>query len=433
MVINDERSSMVARIKFGKSVSGALNYNERKVEKGAAECIGANGFLKEIDEMNFYEKLEVFTNRNDLNTATITNTIHISLNFDPSEKLNKEVLNCIASSYMDRLGFADQPYLVYDHHDAAHPHMHIVSTIIEANGNRIPTHFIGKEKSEKSRKEVEEEFALVKANDKRKVKDISEGKSLEPAEPQKVNYGKNEIKKSIAWIVSNVTRTYRFTSLAELNAVLHLYNVNANRGGEHSQMFLKGGLQYTVINDKGERVGIPVKASSLPGQPTLKTLEKKFKVNEALRPPLRDPLRRIIQAALSMNSVKSSEDLGRVLELQNIRTLWRINPQGRAYGITFVDQGRKAVFNGSDLGKAYTANAILGYLSAKENAVDEKRHPRKEGVGFNLDEQKHEERDERSQLAYIVDRLAFVHSNEDLTSPENALRLKKRKRKKKPS
>ena len=31
---------------------------------------------------------------------------------------------------MEQIGFGDQPYLVYQHNDAGHPHIHIVTTRI---------------------------------------------------------------------------------------------------------------------------------------------------------------------------------------------------------------------------------------------------------------------------------------------------------------
>lgn len=90
--------------------------------------------------MNFYQKLAGFHQRNNLNERASTKTLHVSLNFDPSEKLNPQKLLLIANEYMNRIGFAEQPFLVYKHVDAGHPHIHIVSTTIQADGEEsIPT------------------------------------------------------------------------------------------------------------------------------------------------------------------------------------------------------------------------------------------------------------------------------------------------------
>ena len=38
--------------------------------------------------------------------------------------------------------------------------------------------------------------------------------------------------------------------------------------------------------------------------------------------------------------------------------VYRINPEGCLYGITFIDHTTRTVFNGSRLGKAFSANVF---------------------------------------------------------------------------
>ncbi|MBS1501516.1 MAG: relaxase, partial [Bacteroidetes bacterium] len=67
------------------------------------------------------------------------------------------------------------------------------------------------------------------------------------------------------------------------------------------------------------------------------------------------------------------------LQKQNVSTVFRVNEQGFIYGVTFIDNLNKTVFNGSDLGKAYGAKAILARLDTmdKPNALQQtlKREP----------------------------------------------------------
>lgn len=122
---------MVCKVRSGKNIRGALNYNENKVKEGLAECIGASNFVGQVQHLRFFDKLVRFEHLIERNTRAKTNAVHISLNFDVGEKLNQNKLNAIAASYMDKIGFGDQPYLVYVHRDAAHPHLHIVTTNIQ--------------------------------------------------------------------------------------------------------------------------------------------------------------------------------------------------------------------------------------------------------------------------------------------------------------
>jgi hypothetical protein len=232
---------MVAKITVPLSISRALNYNEQKVQKGKAACLFASNFLHHANELNFYQKLDRFEKLMEQN-ASKTNTLHISLNFHPTELLPKEKLIEIAETYMNKIGFGEQPFLVYQHFDAGHPHLHIVTTTIKEDGRRIDTYNLGRKHSEKARKEIEEAFGLVRASGKKN----QPHEHMSPINVQRVRYGLAETKRSIATIVSLVINQYKFTSLAELNAVLKLYNVNADRGGEESRTYKNSGLHYRI-------------------------------------------------------------------------------------------------------------------------------------------------------------------------------------------
>lgn len=95
--------------------------------------------------------------------------------------------------YMEKIGFDKQPYLIYQHHDAGHPHLHLVTNNIQRDGKRIDLHLLGIRKSEPARKEIEELFGLVKAEGKKNKQDIS----LQQGSARIVNYGKVESKKAI--------------------------------------------------------------------------------------------------------------------------------------------------------------------------------------------------------------------------------------------
>ena len=97
---------MVTRINTGKSILKALNYNEQKVKNGKAECIHASGFIKDKNELNFYNKLNHFERCISLNDRASCNTIHVSLNFDSSEKLDTEKLQSIVKNTWKCLAFA---------------------------------------------------------------------------------------------------------------------------------------------------------------------------------------------------------------------------------------------------------------------------------------------------------------------------------------
>ena len=207
---------MVSIIKTSHSIRSIFAYNENKVKAGAAECIGAGNYPVAVDKMSDAIKLNRFTKRLALNENAKRNSLHISLNFDPSENHSKEKMMAIANTYMEKIGFGKQPYLVYQHHDAGHPHLHIVSINIERDGKRIDLHHLGIRKSEPARKAIEELFGLVKAEGRKKKEQFN----IQPISMSKVCYGRIETKKALTNVLNHVVNEYKYSSLAELNAVL---------------------------------------------------------------------------------------------------------------------------------------------------------------------------------------------------------------------
>ncbi|MEJ6980622.1 relaxase/mobilization nuclease domain-containing protein [Pedobacter sp. P351] len=356
---------MVAKIISGKSIRGMLQYNENKVSKSMAQLLLASGFAADVAQMSLHQKLQRFQHLTMLTDKVKTNAIHISLNLDSQDKLNNEQLQQITITYMEKIGFGDQPYLVYRHNDAAHPHLHIATTNIKSDGRRIDIHDIGRKLSEPARKELEIEFKLIRAEGRR----LSNSLKIKPADLAKVDYGKSPTKRAITNIVNAVVGTYKFTSLAEMNAVLKQFNVIANRGRENTLMFQKNGLMYSIINEKGEQVGVPIKASSIYNKPTMANLERRFSQNHEKRQALKEPLKETINDVFDKYTTISKATFISELAKQNINVVFRQNEQGFAFGITFIDNNRKTVFNGSDLGKGYAVKAITERFGISDKLI----------------------------------------------------------------
>src|SRR5207244_2186639 len=106
----------------------------------------------------------------------------------------------IATRYMEEIGFGSQPYLVYQHYDAGHKHIHIVTTNIKRDGSRIDMNNIGRNQSEQARKKIELEYKLVQAESKKQ--EIKQ--QLRQVNAQKVMYGKSETKRSITNVLDFV-------------------------------------------------------------------------------------------------------------------------------------------------------------------------------------------------------------------------------------
>lgn len=414
----------------------ALNYNENKVGQGKAKCLAASGYLKETNEMNFYQKLQGLERYNELNERARTKTLHVSLNFSATENLEDDKLFAIATDYMNRIGFGEQPFLIYRHYDAGHPHVHVVSTTIRSDGNRINTHNIGRNQSEKARKEIEQRYNLVRAENQQQLRK----QKVLPVNAEKVIYGKTETKKAITNVVNALLNTYQYASLAEFNAILKQYNVVADRGKEEGRIYKHRGLVYRVLDAQGNKIGVPIKASSINSEPTLNQLEGLFLQNKNKSNTSKQQLKTAIDEALKQ-APRSLQELVKQLELKNIYTAIRQNDEGRIYGITFVDNQHKTVFNGSELGKLYSA----GNLQSRVSTGNEKAAKEQVPGGRDLQEnQKHVEKafggspfdkhhDSAQEQNHVLKNTPLL---EELLSPEKQqesipFQLLKKKRKRK--
>ncbi len=416
---------MVAKITVPISIQRALNYNEHKMQEGKAECIYAHNFLKDADQLNFYEKLHRFEDLISLNKRARTNTIHISLNFAMGEKIEKQKLTEIASVYMNKIGFEEQPYLVYQHLDAGHPHIHIVSTNIKNDGKRISLHDIGRNESTKARKEIEIAYNLVKAEDQKK----QQADEIKPINASRVTYGKSPTKRGITNVLDAVLSKYKYASLPELNAILKLYNLTADRGKENGIIFNKRGLVYRILDEKGNKIGVPIKASSIYNKPTLSYLEKQFQQNEILKQQFIRNLKTSIDWIM-VRPPNSLQAFKQALEKEKINLVIRQNDNGIIYGLTYIDHNTKCVFNGSDIGKEYSAKSILEKcaisqsLTVPEKTVQPDKLNREQKMSDDLDKP----REQAQDLSKLLD--VIINPTEQYNYLPYELRKQKKKKRK---
>lgn len=422
---------MVAIIKFGKSLRRTFHYNENKLENGNAQLLMAKNFSFDVFTNSAEKRFSFLEKVAGLNADVKLNSVHISLNFAPDEMLSDDKMNQIANAYMSKIGFGDQPFLVYRHHDSGHPHLHIVTTNIELDGKRIPTHNIGKGKSEPARKEIEEAFNLVRAEEhKAKVFE------LPPLDILKLQYGKGATKQGIVNVLDKVLKEYKFCSLGELNAILNLYNVKADQGGVESRIYKNNGLVFRITDPNGNGVSAPLKASLIYSKPTLKNLNKLFLKNEILRQPFKKQLISKLDFALMNTGISSLEKLEKALKRQGISITQRVNESGKIYGITYIDFKSKCIFNGSALGKNYGASGILEHLERnklklesstnKLNSMLNKSNPPTENPGNSSPEHLNIDKETASEKSLLD--LLMQHEYASQSVPFEWKRKKKKKK-----
>ena len=354
---------MIAKISSTENLGGVLGYNFKKVEKGEASILLAQGLYQ--NKEGTYTMAEVFTDMQAVipeKCRTKKMVFHCSLNPHPDEKLSNETLTQIAREYMETLGYGKQPYIVFKHNDIAREHIHIVSLRVDSRGQKINDRF-EKRRSKQITDTLEKRFGLIPSS---KVRDNVE------IETPKVDIDRGNIKEQVANVTRMVLKHYRFCSLGELNAILSAYNLAVEEVKTEFRGKKYNGLVYVPTDDKGGKISTPINASDIGrgvGYTAVQNRMQKSKQNvKLLIPTVR---KKVLQTMRT--SPNTEKELRQRLEEQGLRVVIRKNESGRIYAITFIDDKEGIALNGSRLGKGYTANVFNAYFSnpARNPFLDE--------------------------------------------------------------
>ena len=279
--------------------------------------------------------------------------IHISLNPHPDDRLTDEQFSAIAREYIEKMGYANQPFIVYKHEDIDRHHLHIVTLAVDERGKKINdgNNFYT---STRILKELEQKYGLIPAQ-MRKEKEVFR--------LQKICYGDGEnLKKQLVSVIRPAAKFYHCPSFKEYRALLSTYNICVEevKGEMYGKPY--NGLVYFATDDKGKKVGNPFKASLFGKAVGYEALQNRFKASkEKLKEKhLAPKTKAVVAGALRRSATK--EDFRTNLHHKGIDVLFRENEQGRLYGITFIDQNNGCVVNGSRLGKELSANAVAEWF-----------------------------------------------------------------------
>ncbi|GGA82145.1 relaxase/mobilization nuclease domain-containing protein [Puia dinghuensis] len=370
---------MVARINTVRSIAKPLAYNEEKVAQGKAECIHTGNFLQSKERLTYDDKLRRFQRLNELNGRSQVKMFHATLNFSPKETLFNKELADIADRYMQGLKMENQPYLVYRHHDANHPHIHIVSSLIRPDGSRVNTHRMGVDLSKPTCKAIEAEFSLIPSRRRQNTNaPIPEStQRLDPASSEPVSEAVNRV-------VATVMKHYHFTDLAEYNAILRGYNVTAETGGPGSKTRRYNGLYYVALDDHGNRFSPPIMASQLPCRPTQSKLDKKYAESWSQREKHCVTIKSRLDWTLDQEHPSLPSLVSRLqrdgIEIVRPPTNGR-NPHDQI----FIDHQTRTAVTGIHLGQQYTTAAFNAAIASRQRPAKQKRQQEKlhQDTGFS--------------------------------------------------
>lgn len=365
---------MIAIVESSRDTRSTLLYNEQKLEEHKAVFLGAFNYCQEDQELSFESKLERLRDFTALNERSQAKTIHFSLNYDPAEQLDDRKMRRLAREFLQKIDFGDQPALVYRHLDAGHPHAHIVTVNIRRDGSRIENDKRAPLYMQTVCAGLEHKYGLRQSGMHEALSHWQEER--QPA--LRLEYGKDPTKPGIQRVLDHILPAYNYTNLEELNAVLGLYRVQADRGSEFGLMYKSGGLYYRMLDDRGVKIGAPVKASAFKDHPTLPSLEERFQANRLTRDPHLENVKQKLDISMHFGDTSSLQTWRDSLRRDRVVVVIPRIPAKRkhaaigeepaaqksntpfdGHGFYYVDFDRKLVIRDTELGTEYSARSIL--------------------------------------------------------------------------
>ena len=137
--------------------------------------------------------------------------------------LTDEQLRKIACEYMERMGYGEQPYIVFKHKDISREHLHIVSLRVDEQGRKLPHDFEARRSMEILR-DLECKYGLQPSV---KGQELTDREGL-----RKVNYPEGNVKQRISSVVRSCLRNYKCSSYGEFRTLLERFNVSVEERTE---------------------------------------------------------------------------------------------------------------------------------------------------------------------------------------------------------
>ena len=357
---------MIAKISPpSKDLMKTLTYNFQKVDRDQADIL-LSGQLSADGRLTAERVFREMTAYIPSGARTKNIVFHASINPRPDEPLSDDRLRTIAHEYLRRLGYGDQPFIVFKHRDIAREHIHLVSTRVRHDGSKIRD-TMEHVRSTRIMRSLEAKFGLLPSGHSQKKEGVSD-------KPSAVDIDAGDIKRQVAAAVEHVLGRYAFQSVGEMNLLLTRFRVTAEEVKTERKGRPFDGIVYAATDADGHKICTPIKASEISRQVSCAALRRHFEQSKSVVRERSGAIRRAI-ADVMQTSPDRAEFIDR-MRGHGIETVTRINAAGRLYGITFIDDANGIAVNGSRLGKGFAANVFNAYFVGGANPFLEMSWPK---------------------------------------------------------
>lgn len=282
----------------------AIQYNERKVQKGSASLIDVRNIPEYVLHGGPSSLQDFFRQYSSRNGRISKPQLHVAFSCKGNEMKENEILQ-YAYDWLSQMGYGHekQPILIYAHRDTENTHIHVITSRIDPYGKKIDDHH----ERRKSR--------AVMAN--------IEGKDV-----------KSEFDKSLSDALE-----YKFSSPAQFRAIMESFGYKSYEQDD-KLLFTKDGVVRGEITDEEVNKHQQEVLLQITRKRQLWSILKKYQNISKNRDILTDTLRKKFGLSLIFFGSKD-------------------NP----YGYSIVDHSNKVVYKGGSILKI---NELLSFKSKKE-------------------------------------------------------------------
>ena len=345
---------MVVKIKPpAPSCSSAIQYNEKKVAEGKAEVIFSSKIANPKNPMETFSVYERGSRRCE------KMSFHASINPAKADNMTQEKVIAFTKELMERLGYGNQPYIIYRHDDIDRVHYHLVSVRVDENGRKIPDRQEGR-RCNKIMKELEHKYGFTvgladkparetKAEEVKPeaVKDLGEAGEKNDG-PRKVDCqrfdpARGESMKQMEELVAQAMKYY-FTTTEQFSMLMREFGVEIGHAKVGGVIY----MTYTGIDPKTQhKCTAPIIGKDLDAA-SLEDVRRHAEESKGLRRD-READRAANLARVALVRGTSELHTRRILRKFNIGLNLSRTQDGKVFGVTLIDHQTRSVFKLSEL------------------------------------------------------------------------------------
>ncbi|WP_276499884.1 relaxase/mobilization nuclease domain-containing protein [Pontibacter litorisediminis] len=137
---------MIVKILSSASSFSGVGYNEEKVERGTARLLAAENFgMLDMERLvnstaDIKAYLQLWSKSANNERKVHRPQFHAVISCKGHAMEGEELLR-MAEQYLQRMGYSQNPYLIYLHSDTVNNHVHIVSSRVDSEGRKIDDSF----------------------------------------------------------------------------------------------------------------------------------------------------------------------------------------------------------------------------------------------------------------------------------------------------